>query len=219
MSEAKTVEPEGEHHPECEKSVAEAATKVDAAGFVEIADRDGDITEPEAEEYRLGKELGVEDEIVGIELPGDGLKNFSAVGAEAAVKIPEILTENDVFENGQATIGDVLPCRHPALQCFCTSTDAGSKHDIDVADANEFSSNRNHSAVVLVVGMNHHDDISAAEECFGVAGFLVASVARVSLVLNDGQSQSPGYFDCLITTAVINEDNLIHSPRRDISEC
>lgn len=54
------VEPELGHDLQGGQAVGDAAAEVDARGFVEVPDRDRDVTELEAEVDGLGEELGVE---------------------------------------------------------------------------------------------------------------------------------------------------------------
>ncbi len=87
----KTIQPVLGDHGEAAKTVVGAANEIDAAGLREISHRHGNVAQPEAETHRLDEQLSVENKVVGIVLEGNPLKNFSAVDAEAAVEIAQIL--------------------------------------------------------------------------------------------------------------------------------
>src|SRR5579862_8269660 len=59
---------------------------------------------------------------------------------------------------------------------------------------------------VLVVGMNHDDDVGASGQSFAITGLLVAAVTIIAIVLEDVQTETAGNIDGLIGTAVIDQD-------------
>ena len=81
------MEPEFGHDLQRGQAVGDAAAEVDARGFVEVPDRDRDITELEAEVDGLGEELGVKGEVVGVPLERDLLEHSPAVCSETAVEV------------------------------------------------------------------------------------------------------------------------------------
>src|SRR5579884_3321515 len=107
-ADAEAVKPVLADHAQRAEAVLQAAAEIDAAGFLKVADGDGDVAEAEAETHRLDQKLCVEDEIVGVFLEGDALEHGFAVDAEAAVEIAEILAQRDVLHAGQKAIAEVL---------------------------------------------------------------------------------------------------------------
>ena len=115
------VAPELEHDPKCQQSVASAALEVDAGGFCEISNRNRDVSESEIKEDGLSKKLSVEDKVVGVLLPRKGFQNLAPIGSKATVEVTQVLSQHNVLKNCQATIRNILPCRHAALQSFPAS--------------------------------------------------------------------------------------------------
>ena len=116
-----TVAPELEHNPKCQQAVASTAAEVDAGSFCEISNRNRDVSESEIKEDGLGEKLSVEDKVVGVFLPRNGFQNLAPIGSKATVEVTQVLAQDNVFKDRQATIGDILPCWHSALQSLPAS--------------------------------------------------------------------------------------------------
>ena len=63
----------------------------------------------------------VEDKVVGVFLPRNGFQNLAPIGSKATVEVTQVLSQDNVFKDRQATIGDILPCWHSALQSLPAS--------------------------------------------------------------------------------------------------
>ena len=70
--------------------------------------------------------------------------------------------------------------------------------------------------VVLVVGVEHHDDVGAGLERRVVARLLVAAVAPVLRVDDDVEAEVPGDVDGLVLRHVVDEDDLVDDVVRDV---
>ena len=70
--------------------------------------------------------------------------------------------------------------------------------------------------VVLVVGVEHHDDVGAGRERRVVARLLVAAVAPVLAVDDDVEAELPGDLDRLVARHVVDQDDLVDEVVRDV---
>ena len=70
--------------------------------------------------------------------------------------------------------------------------------------------------VVLVVRVEHHDDVGAPLDGAVVARLLVAAVAQVLPVHDDLESQALGDHDRLVLRHVVDEDHVIHEVEGDV---
>ena len=75
---------------------------------------------------------------------------------------------------------------------------------------------RDDRRVVLVVGVDHDDDVRAALEGRPVAGLLVAAVAAVLRVHDDVDAQLPRDLDRAVARAVVDEDDVVHVRLRHV---
>src|SRR5262249_47996841 len=75
---------------------------------------------------------------------------------------------------------------------------------------------RDQAAVVLVVRVQHENDVCAVGEGGVVAGLLVSAVAAVLLVNDGGQAEFAGDIDGVIAASVIDEDDFVDAIARQI---
>ena len=97
LPQSQLLQPELGEYPQGGAAVFDAAAEVDAGGFGEVADRDWDVAELEAEVDSLCEKLAVEGEVVGVVPPRDRFENFAAIGTEAAVEVTQVLSEGDIL--------------------------------------------------------------------------------------------------------------------------
>src|SRR5947209_1680301 len=109
------MQPKPSNQTERAEPVLQAVLEIDTAGAGEIANRDGNVAEPEAEVDRLDQKLGVENEVVGVALKRNALEDGAAINTEATVKIAQILTQREILHSSQKPVAEVLVQRHPAL--------------------------------------------------------------------------------------------------------
>ena len=109
----------------------------------------------------LHEELRVEHEVVGVALEGDALQHLTAVDAEAAVEVAEVLAEGEVLHERQKAIGQILIDRHSAVQRLGARADAAAQHHVADAQLDEADRQRDDAAVVLVIGVDHHHHVGA----------------------------------------------------------
>lgn len=104
------------------------------------------------------------------------------------------------------------------MEGFAAGADAVAEHDVADAGFEEAEEIGYESAVVLVIGVEHDDDVGAVVEGGVVAGFLVGAVAAVDGVADDGQAEALGDFDGVVAGAVIDEDEFGVTAGGDVAD-
>ena len=87
---------------------------VDTADLISVERRDGDLHDPSPGSDQLDEYLGVEMEIIGVQLERDLAKHVDLVGAVPRVELRELSPEHPVFDCRQDLIPDPLVQRHSA---------------------------------------------------------------------------------------------------------
>ena len=159
----------------------------------------------------------VEEEVFRILLEWDSFQHFAEICAVACVIFRELCTEHLVFECREKAVCDVLPHRHSSFERM-SSQDAGAEDDI----VRSFDEHGTHGAdearIVLVIRVEHDDDIRSVREGGVVAGFLVAAVSAI-LRMDDGRDpELPRDLRRLVPAAVINQDHLIYDVMGNVAE-
>lgn len=203
-------------HPQGCQAVFDATAEIDAAGFVEVADGHRDVADFESEMDGLGQKLAVEYEVIGVRIEGNGLQDLAPVGSKTTVEVTQVLPEGDILDQRQAAIGDVLPSRHSTGQRFVPGPDARPHDKVASSQSDDFDGHGDGATVILVIGVDHDHDIGAVLKGVPVTRLLVTTVAEVLLVPDDGQPQSFCNFDCVISAAVIDDDDFVDGSGRDV---
>ena len=134
------------------------------------------------------------------------------------MEIAEVLAEREVLEAGQKAIADVLVNRHAARQRLLPRTDAIAQHHVADAHFDEADRVRDDPAIVLIIRMDHDDDVGPAVEGFAVARLLIAAVTAVLRMDDHGQTHLAGHLDGAILAAVVHENDLIDAARRHVGQ-
>src|SRR5277367_4091570 len=163
------------------KAILHAAPKVDGRGFLKVAGGAGDLADAEAKHDGLGDHLIIEDEVIGVFEQRESLEYIARKGAEAGVVFRELDSEEEVLEGRKKTVGDVFVARHATFESSAAD-DAGAKYDVVDSAGDHIGHGGDEGGIVLVVRMDHDDDVGASGEGFTVAGLLIASVAVVRVV-------------------------------------
>ena len=157
------VEEEAADDAQRREPVDDAAAEADRARLVEVARRHRDLVDPAAQPGRhdLGDQLLVEHEVVAVEAVRDRLEQVPAVGPQARVVLRQVEAEGRVLEAGQEAVADrtsTWACRRragrPGSGCRASGPPRPSRIGRD--------QRRDPGRVVLVVGVEHHDDVGAA---------------------------------------------------------
>ena len=165
----------------------------------------------------LCEEFGVEDEVVGIFMIRYFFEDFSVVSSKAGVEIAEILSEANVLQGGEKTVTDIFIDGHPAFEGFVACSDARAHHDVTNSESDKTYGKRYHLRVVLVIGVNHHNDIGVSFKDGIVTSFLVGAVTPIFLVDEDVESEISCNFDGSVGAAIITDYYLVGSPRRYVT--
>src|SRR5581483_11758666 len=139
----------------------------------------------------------------------DPLQHLAAIDAEAAMEVTEILAQRKVLRGREGAITDVLVQGHAAGQRLLARADSAAEHNVADTQLDETNGVRNHAAIVLVVGMNHDDNVGAMLQRVAVTSLLIAAVATILWVLDDDQTHFAGHLHRAIATAVIHEDHFV----------
>ena len=204
------MEAVGEGDAEDAHAVFGGAGEVDGGGFFEVFGGAGDFAYFEAGHEDLGDHLVVKDEVVGVVGEVYGADDVCGEGAVAGVVFGEFLAEEDVFEEGEAAVEDVFVHGHAAAE-GAAAEDAGGEHDGVEAVGNDGAHGQDELRGVLVVGVNHDDDVGAELEGFCVAALLVAAVAAVHFMDDDvTDADALGYFHGVVGAFVVHEHDFVH---------
>ena len=104
--------------------------------------------------------------------------------------------------------------RHAAGQRV--AEEPAAEHQVALARDDRRDERRDPGRVVLVVGVEHHDDVGAGLQRRVVARLLVAAVAPVLGVDDDVEAELAGDVDGLVARHVVDEDDLVDEVVRDV---
>ena len=208
VDEAHLLEAELEGGFEDSEAVDAGAAEVDGGGLFEVLGGAGDFADAEAEVSGLGEHLVVEDEVVGEVEEGKALEDGAAPATVAGVVLGDFLREQDVFSQGEEAVGEVFVDGHAADE-GSLAKDAGIEHVVELVVGDHGGHGGDEARSVLVVGVEHDDDVGSTGEGDGVAGFLVAAVATVFLVLDGDESEFAGESGGVVLAGVVGEDDVV----------
>ena len=172
------VDPEAAEHPERPQAVAHAASRSDARRLEEVARRDRDLDHARVAGHDLGEDLLVEHEAVGVAQERDraqevgrrrrgspcGTRRSATPKARFSIPVSRRLPTH--FQRGMPpAIARSSSSREPI-----TTSASPSRIGCDHLG--------HERRVVLVVGVDHHDDVGAVEQRPRVAGLLVRRRSR-----------------------------------------
>ena len=193
-----------------------AVLDVDGGGLLEIFRRAGDLGDLVALVADLGDNLVVEDEIIRQHVEVDAPQHLARIGPIAGMVFRQLVAHQQVLEEGEAAVGDILVDRHASFQRALTQNTGGEDHLINPV-GDEVDHRLQEERRVLVVGMEHHDDVRPDLERLVVAGLLVAAVAFVLIVLDDiFDAQLLGHLDRVVAAAVVDQDDVVDDVERDL---
>ena len=85
------------------------------------------------------------------------------------------------MKGGKDAVGEIFVNRHAALECTTTKDARAQNHVIDATG--DHSRHGGHKGRrVLVIGMNHHHDVSSRSEGLAIAGLLIPAIAVIGVV-------------------------------------
>ncbi len=131
------------------------------------------------------------------------------VGAVPGVIFREIQPEHDVLEDREKAIRDVLDRRHAAGKHLFAAANARSEHDVDDVRLDEAGHVRHQRGVVLVVGVQHHDDLGVGLERQPVARFLVSAVSPIHGVTVHLDAEPARNVNRLVHARIVHENDVV----------
>ena len=108
----------------------------------------------------------------------------------------QVQPEREVLDHRQEAVGDVLPGRHATRQRV--AQEAAAEHEVAAPVDDRLDQRRDPRGVVLVVGVEHHDDVGAGLQRRVVARLLVAAVAPVLGMDDHVEAELAGDVDGLV---------------------
>jgi len=203
------------HRLQYGEPVAHRRPERDLGCLIEIARLDRNLPNLQTLRHSLRDDVRIEDESVGVGREIHRLEITSTVGSEPAVVLRQVDQERRVFDCRQEDVAEVLPFRHPSLKRL--SSQHPAPEDGVALSAKEWIDQvRNHGRVVLVIRVNHHDNLGASLESRAIAGLLVRPVAEVGRVHDDVKPEAVRLLDRPIARGVIDENDVVDAPLRDI---
>src|SRR4029079_18648334 len=175
-----------DERPERQYRILGRSSQRDAARFIEVAYRNWDVADAKAEMHALQEELRIEHEVVTVGFKRDGLEHFAVIRAKSTVLFSKILPGESVLDDRETAIREILRPGHLTGERLATSPNAIAKNDVAHSDAQDVESRRNDSRIVVIVRVEHDDELGSSRQCFPVAGLLIAPVTQVSLVTDQG---------------------------------
>jgi hypothetical protein len=144
------------------------------------------------------------------------LQGLAGEGAIAGVIFSQFLPEQDVLEKGEGAVEDVFIQRHAAMEGAFPQGTGAEDALIDVV-GDEPGHRGDQLGGILVIRMEHDDDVGANLECFIVAGFLVAAIASVLFMSDDMvDAEFFGHGDGVVPAIVIYEDDFVDDIEWDL---
>ena len=99
----------------------------------------------------------------------------------AGVIFGELYAQKEIFESGKKAVGDVLVPRHAAMQRLA-AYDSRTQHHVVHVVSHHAGHRRDEQRGVLVIGVDHDDDVGPGREGFAITGLLVAAISVVPVV-------------------------------------
>ena len=168
------------------------ADAIDAADFVAVVGRYRNFVDACAGAEKLDDDLGVEVKHVRVEFEGNAAEGGGGVGLVAGVELGERGAEDEILVGGEGFITDPLIEGHAALAGVAGGQHARAQHDVGGAVGERRKEIGQHLGGVLSVAVEEGDVVEALFDGVVVAEFLVAAVALVHGVREDGEFVAVG---------------------------
>ena len=196
------------------EAVGHRAAEADLARILEVARRARNLADAHVEGQRLREHLVVEDEVLRIGAERQRLEHAPGECAEAGVVFRQARAGEHVLEAREHPVGVVLVARHAARERALAEHARAERHVVD-AGGHERGERGDEPRLVLIVGVQHHDDVRARGERGGIAGLLVGAVARVGAVADRLQPEALGDGERRVVAGVVDEEHVIDDVVRD----
>ena len=186
VTEAGLLEPVGNH---VLGDVGGVAHTVHVADLIAVVGGDGYLGDPHARIVQLDDDLGVEVEPVRVPLERELLEGGHRVGPVPRVELGQLGAQGGILEAGQDPVAHVLVERHPAPACRSLDHDPGAEDGVRLPGQQRGHDLGERLGRILPVAVEHDHDVEAVLDGQVVPGLLVAPVAQVGRLPDQGDGQ------------------------------
>src|SRR5664279_5458080 len=191
------------------QTVGDATAKIDGRRLFKILGWTRHFADAKSEVYTLRQHLVVEHKVRRIFQQRQLGQNFAAERPIAGVILGELYAQEQVLEGRQKAVGDVLVQRHAAMQRLA-AYDSRPQHHVVHVIGHHACQGGDEQRRVLIIRVDHDDYVGAGGQGLAVASLLVSAIAKVTIVHEHGQPQSPGQLRSSVFAVVVHQDADIH---------
>jgi hypothetical protein len=134
------------------------------------------------------------------------------------VHVGEARPEHEVLECGRDPVAENAVHRHPASARVAQACETGPEGHVRVPGQDRGDEERHRLGVVLVVGVEEHDNVRTLLDRSRVAGLLVAAVPAVLRVHVDRDPELACELDGVVGARVVDEDERVGRSGRDLGD-
>ncbi len=196
--------------------VPNGSEKIDRRCFFEVLRRTGDFAKQKIFLKNLRENLIIEDEILGVVRKRNRFEYFPRVRPIAGVVLGKLRTEEKVLCKREEAVAHVFPERHPAAQRM-PPKDARCDYGIVGAVDDHRTHRKDEMRIVLIIRMQHHDNVCMTIESGLVTCLLVSAVPAVPVMHDGRDAECRRLLRRVIPAAIVNKNNIIHNVLWDIS--
>jgi len=195
-------------------SVATRRNESNRGCLGEVPRRARHFPDAESAQDRFGQELVVEDEIVREPPPVDLFEYAPGVDAVARMELREFRAQAEVLEKRENAVRSVLVERHAAGQS-AAAENAGAEYDVVSGVRDHRTHGPEQPRGILIIRVEHGDDVRVMPEGGFIAGFLVCAVPTVRWMDDGFESETSGDGHRFIPAGVVHQDDVIGYTFRD----
>src|SRR5438105_1260470 len=204
-----------EHDREDPQAVDARGDERRRGGLGKVARGHRDLRDAKAGRHDLRDDLLVEDETVGVRAEVDGLQHLTTERAVAGVVFGQAQPERTILDPREEPVGDEFPPRH-ALRERRAALEPRAEDDVRLAARDRLDDLWDERGVVLIVGVDHDDDVGAGAQRLRVARLPIGAVAVVAVVHEDLEPELPRDFERRVGRAVVHEDHEVDRVLRQL---
>ena len=147
----------------------------------------------------------VKHEVVRIFQQRKSLQYFFGEGAESGVILGQLGSQKQILKCGQQAIGNVFIERHAAFEGPSAKNSRAEDYVIYAA-GNHTRHRRNERGRVLVIGMDHDNDVGSGIEGFAITRLLIAPIAVIFVMDKGVNAELFGEMGGVVVARIVDED-------------
>lgn len=195
------------HHP---KAVLDASGQVDRRRFLKIFSRAGHFGNLETGINNLGEHFIVENEIIRIGFKGNGAKHLATESPVARMVFREFIIDQYILEQREEAVCPIFVDRHASAQGAFSQDPASQHHGVEII-ADDIDHAGDEEWRVLVIRMQHDDNIRVDFKGLLVQRFLIAPISFVLFVADDMvDAEVTGFFNGIVAAGIIAQNDFVH---------